>query len=160
MSSIKHHQVKRVNGQTYYIPFCEAAKKKAKKYKHNQLVRFNPVGETDIRSPEQLRTYWAACNFTAERVDDPKWDNKDKVDVNCRFECELFNYDLAIYDNQNNLVYVPFLSIALENMEHLDACNYFNEAFQVMANKIPYNGIYYVDKFIADVMASCKRSVW
>ena len=65
----KHHQVIIIDGEPYYKPFTEEAKKKAGEFKNNQLVHFNPVGETDRRSVEQLGLYFQACKFVTERVD-------------------------------------------------------------------------------------------
>lgn len=152
----KHHQVKIIGGELYYKPFSHEAIKKAELFKHNQLVHFNPVGEMDEGSVRQMGLYWQACEFTSERVDNVDWSTQTHVDFQCRMELKFFDLDFIYYDERTRQVHFKLLSISFDNLPQIKRTNYFNNAFEVMANKIPYDGFYSVDQFIIDVKNSCK----
>lgn len=150
----KHHQVVMINGKKYYEPYSEEAKKKIEEYKVNQIVHFNPVGETDWRSVRQIGLYFQACKFVSERVDLGNCSTYVKTDLFTRAECDLFDRENSIMDFQGNLLYSPLHSIAFHNMGHLKACGYFQEAYGFMAGITPGYG-FDIDKFINDVKNSC-----
>ena len=150
----KHHQVKIIDGEKYYKPYSEDAKKKIEEYKANQIVHFNPVGETDWRSVRQLGLYFQACKFVCERVDGYNFTTAEKVDVYVKAQCDLYDWGGAIKDINGNLVYAPLMSIAFHNMKHLKACGYFKDAYEVMSGVTPGYG-YNVERFIEDVKKSC-----
>lgn len=153
-----HHQVKIINGEVYYKPFSEEAKKRAELFqgKNNKLVHFKPVGEMDERSVRQLNTYWQACKFASDRVDDPRWVTQKSVDFQVRMGLKFFDYDYIFYDEVTKQVHFKLMSISFDNLPHIHACNYFQNAYEIIANKIPYEGIYTVEMLIEDVKKSCK----
>jgi hypothetical protein len=151
----KHHQVKIIDGEKYYKPYCEDAKQKIEEYKVNQIVHFNPVGETDWRSVRQLGLYFQACKFVSERADGENFTNYKKVNVFTKAQCDLYDWDSAIKNIQGDWIYAPLQSIAFHNMPHLKACGFFKEAYPVMAGVTPGYG-YDVERFIEDVKESCK----
>lgn len=151
-----HHQVQIIAGEVYYKPYSEDAKKKAAKYKHNQLIHFTPVGETDERSVSQLRLYWQAMKFASERIDDHDWSTPEHVDFQLRMALKFFDLDFIFYNEIAKQVSFKLLSISFANLPHILACNYFDNAFELLANKIPYDGLYQVDVMIQDVKNSCK----
>ncbi len=151
-----HHQVKIIDGEIYYKPFSQDAIKKAEKYKHNQLIHFTPVGETDQRSVKQLGLYWQAMKFAAERIDDPDWSTPEHVDFQIRMALKFFDLDFIFYDEVKKQVSFKLLSISFANLPHINACNYFDNAFELLANKIPYDGLYQVDVMIEDIKNSMK----
>ena len=151
----KHWQVVIYNGQKYLNPYCEDAIKKIDEYKPNQLVHFNPVGETDERSAKQIRLYWQACKFVSERVGGWNFENYKRVDTYIRSECDLYDLENAVKDVQGNFTYAPLLSISFHNMKHLKACGYFKEAYETMCNLTPGYG-FDIERFINAVKESCK----
>lgn len=152
----KHHQVKTIDGEKYYKPFSQEAIKKAESFKHNQLVHFNPVGEMDQGSVKEMGLYWQACKFTAERSDDIDWSTQTHVDFQCRMGLKFFDLDYIFYDERTKQVHFKLLSISFDNLPQIQRTGYFGEAFELMANKVPYKGFYSVDQFISDVKSSCK----
>lgn len=151
-----HHQVVVIDGEVFYRPYSEEAKKKADKYKHNQLIHFNPVGETDDRSVKQLGLYWQACKYVSNSADDVDWSTPEHVDFQVRMALKFFDMDYIFYDELKKQVHFKLLSISFENLPHILACNYFTQAYEVLANKISHNRMIMVDEFIKSVKASCK----
>jgi len=154
-TSKKHWQVFYHNGEKCLRPFCEEATSKIESYKVNQLVHGNITGERDPRSVLQLNTYWQACKFASDRIDDPDWSTKDHVDFQLRMILKFFDLDFIYYSEVSRLVSFKLLSISFANLPHIQACNYFYQAFEILANKIPHDGMYTVDLFIEDVKNSC-----
>jgi hypothetical protein len=154
----KHWQVFEHNGQKCLKPFCEESEKKIDGYKVNQVLHGNVAGETDHRSVSQLRLYWQAMKFASERIDDPDWSTKDHVDFQLRMALKFFDLDFIHYSEVSRQVSFKLLSISFANLPHILACNYFDNAFELLANKIPYDGLYQVDVMIEDIKNSCKGS--
>ena len=150
----KFWQVVILNGKKHLRPYCEEAEKKIDNYKCNQITHGNISGETDWRSAKAIRLYFQACKFVCERVDGPNFTTYKKVDVYVRAECDLYDLDNAMVDINGNYLYAPLLSIAFHNMEHIDSCSYFKDAYEVMCSLTPGYGLD-VDRFIADVKTSC-----
>jgi hypothetical protein len=152
----KHFQGKKVDGELWFRPYSENAKAKAAKYKHNQIVHFNPVGETDERSVKQLGLYWQSCKYVANNNDDPDWSTKDHVDFQVRMSLKFFDHDYIFFEEAKRRVHFKLRSISFVNLEHIDACGFFKEASEVMANKVSHDRLIPVDEFIEMVKASCK----
>lgn len=85
------------------------------------------------RSLKQLGTYWAACGFIAENSDHKQWNEKGKVDFHCRVGTHFVDPDL-ISVKKDGSVQFSYRSIAFKNLEHIDACNYFLNAYGVMVD--------------------------
>ena len=151
-----HWQKKIINGEEYAKPFSEEAKQNLSKYKQNQLMHGKMTGETDERSVRQLGLYWQACKFASERIDNPDWSTQKHVDFQLRMELKFFDLDFIFYDDVKKQVSFKLLSIAFENLSHILACNYFDRAYEVLANVIPHDGMYQVDVMIDDIKRSCK----
>lgn len=151
----KHHQIIMLDGRKVYDPYCEDAKKKIDEYKVNQIVHFNPVGQTDWRSVRQIGLYFQACKFVTDRVDHINCTSYTKTDVFTRGECDMYDDENSIKDFRGNVLYAPMLSIAFHNMKHLKATGYFKDAYGFMSGLTPGYG-FDTEKFINDVKSSCK----
>lgn len=127
---------KRENGD--FRPFTEKDKDVADGYKKFQVVEFRPVKKNiPYRSLEQLRLYWALCTTISEHmIDDSSWNTKDKVDLQCKIQLRFYDPDKTIHvlqkDGSTKINFTPF-SIAFENLNHIQACFYFDRAFDFMA---------------------------
>lgn len=152
----KHHQCIIIDGEMYYKPYSEEAKERAKKLKNNQFVHFSPVSETDQRSVSQLGLYWQACKFISERVDNIDWSTQKHVDFQIRMSLKFFDLDYIFYCEIKKQVSFKLLSISFENLPHIQACNYFNQAYEVMFNVLPTGSFNNVDEMIEAIKASCK----
>ncbi|MDA3900040.1 MAG: hypothetical protein PF637_05920 [Spirochaetes bacterium] len=90
------------------------------------------------RSYEQLGLYWASCKMVADNTEDNNWITPVKVDLQCKIGARLVEGWL-FYQNEKtgeqSLQLIPG-SISFKNLKHLDACDYFTQAFQMMAEKL------------------------
>lgn len=104
-------------------------------YHVNQILSIKVDDLTPVkkRSLLQLRQYWKACTVTALNTDDSNWNTKEKVDLQCRIKLDFKDFDVSI-DLGSGVIYTPYRSIAMKNLKHMDACNYINNAFEVMAD--------------------------
>jgi len=103
-----------------------------------QTVKAKIYGLKKPRSVKQLNTYWSVCALVAEMLSDHKnqftaddIDFKAKIRV-AKSEPRLMKRFQVI----NGVSYVEPISIAFANLSHLDACNYFDKAFKVMAQAL------------------------
>ncbi len=90
------------------------------------------------RSHTQLGLYWACCGFVADNTDDKNWNSKQKVSDQCLIAARMVE-EYMYYKNPKTGVeslHLRLKSIAFRNLAHWDACGYFTEAFQIMADKI------------------------
>lgn len=136
---IHHH------GIDCLVPFEPAAEKRLADLKINEPASGNISGVRNPRSLDQLRLYWGACKVTADNTDDKHWNSKDKVDWQCRNYLKFYDYDNTYVNGQT--VNFRVRSISFETLAHAEACDYFNEAFRVMAD---YLGVD-TETFIAEV---------
>ena len=104
-------------------------------YRQNQVVRVKVYGTTKERSLQQLRLYFACCNKVAENMDDPQWNTKDKVDFSCRVGLHFVDPKVTAVAPDGTVTF-KYRSISFKNLKHIEACNYFDRAFEFMAKKI------------------------
>lgn len=117
----------------FFLPFNDIDRENSKAYKLFQVVRCLVYGVKKVRSLKQLNLYWAACGFIGENSDHKQWNTKYKVDFQCRVGAHLVNKDLVVVKPDGECVFA-YLSIAMKNMEHIEACNYFNQAYGIMVD--------------------------
>jgi len=110
-----------------------------KDYKPYQPLRAKITaikGAEKLRSLSQLKLYWATCKFTADNIpEDPKyryWKNKDSVDFQVRVALDFRDTSTLAVRPDGEVVF-QYKSIALANLKHLSACDYFTRAFELMA---------------------------
>jgi hypothetical protein len=104
------------------------------KFCRNQMVKqtITPIGAQKQRSVAQLNLYWACCKEVADNTDDQKWNTKEKVDFQCRVILD-FRDKSYIAVRPDGTVQFKYRSISFKNLKHMEACNYFTRAFDVMA---------------------------
>ena len=120
------------NFGTFLLPFGDEAKEKIKDFKPNQLVTDRITGTRKERSIRQLGTYWACCTLVAENSDNPQWNTKEKVDFGCRVSIHFVDPNLRAVRSDGTIV-EHYMSISFANLKHMEACRYFDRAFDVMA---------------------------
>jgi len=116
-------------------PFSEEDQEKLRGYKDNQVVRAKVQGAKKPRSYQQLKLFWACCRSVADNVDDPHWNTKDKVAFQIKVALQFVDMAQTIVDSKGN-IHVHYRSIAFKNLPHMDACNFFDRAFDIMARKL------------------------
>jgi hypothetical protein len=104
-------------------------------YKENQIVRVKMSGIQKPRSYEQLKLYWQLCKVVTENTDDPAWSTPEKVSFQIKVALQFCDLSQTIVDAKGT-VHFSWRSISFPNLKHMEACNYFDRAFEVMAKKL------------------------
>lgn len=116
-------------------PFSEEDLEQLKDYCPNQLLRVSVKGTRKVRSLKQLRKYFVCCKKVADNTEDQKWNTKDKVDFSCRVALHFIDPKVTAV-SPDGYVQFKYRSISFKNLKHIEACDYFNRAFEIMAIKI------------------------
>ena len=80
------------------------------------------------------------CTKVADNTEDPQWNDKDKTDFQCRVALHFVDPKFTAV-TPAGVVTFKYRSISFTNLKHMEACNYFDRAFEVMALKIGKTGI-------------------
>ena len=107
----------------------ESDSEKLKEFHPNQILRAKIYGIKKPRSVIQLNLYWACCQSVADNLDGV---TKEEVDFDVRVALR-FIKRLKV---SAGITYVEPMSISFANLPHIEACNYFDRAFPVMAKMI------------------------
>lgn len=118
-----------INGS--YVPYSEVDKDITAEYKPNQIVKLKITGVQKPRSIKQLGTYFAGCRLLSENTEDQKWNTYQKVDYQLRNRLQFYDHDMTLVINGN--VQFKIRSISFKNLKHIEANNYFDRAFDMMA---------------------------
>ena len=131
----------------YYLPHGEEAQEKSKVHKLFQILKAKFWGIKKPRSVAQLNTYFACCNTVAELLSDHENIlSKDDVDFDTKTRVAKNNPSMIKrFKVIGGITYIEPISISFENLKHLEACNFFDAAFQVMATAVRLE----VDELIA-----------
>jgi hypothetical protein len=92
-------------------------------------VEIRKITSKKERSYEQLKLYWAACRYTAHNTENPDWNDYRKVDEQCKLACGMIDFRIM----QGDIVHYKTKSISFCELDHLEATEYFNTAFEFMA---------------------------
>lgn len=117
----------------FFMPHSDDDREKCKVYKLFQVVRSCIHGIKKPRSLVQLKTYWGVCGFIADNTEHKRWNTKDKVDFQCRVATHFVDPDLVVV-KPNGEVAFHYRSIAFKNLSHIEACNYFQMAYDALAD--------------------------
>ncbi len=101
-------------------------------YHKNQLIRIKTYGVQKERSYQQLKLFWACCRKVAENTEATNWNTKEKAAESVKLNLH-FSKGYVVY---NGAVQVITRSISYKNLRHMEACNFFDRAFPVMAKVI------------------------
>ena len=99
-------------------------------YGDYQVMRAKVSGHKKQRSLQQLRLYWACCQTVAENSE--AWKTKEAVDFNIRVALD-FRDPARVAVRPDGTVQFYYRSIAFKNLRHMEACRYFDRAFEAMA---------------------------
>ena len=101
-------------------------------FSNNQVVRVKVYGTNKQRSVKQLGLYWACCRLMADNINNQHFNNKDKVNNQIRVALEFIDLNKSIVDKRGTF-HPHYRSISFKSLKHLEACNYFDRAFELMA---------------------------
>lgn len=128
----------------YLMPSSPEGAEALKDYKTHQPLRnrITTIKGQKLRSLTQMNLYWAACTLVADNINDadPKykrWNTKDAVDFKMRVALDFTDKKLLAVKPDGEVVF-KYLSIAIRNLKHIAACNYFTQAFDLMAHLLRY----------------------
>lgn len=96
------------------------------------------ITDTRLRSNEQLNLYFSCCKLVSDNTDDINWNTKNKTDEQVRIVCKFYEYYIYYYNEKtgNQTLHIKTRSISFANLKHIEACGYFSDAFDVLAQKI------------------------
>lgn len=150
-------------GSNLIMPTDERGLKFLNRCNNGEIINIDTrkVDSSLKRSYEQLSLYWAACLLTAlntpyEHNDQYSWNTKEKVDMQCKIKSGLIEGYLSYKDeNGNDTLQLILGSVSFDNLKHLDACCYFDNAFAVMAEHLQID----VDTLIKETKKAMKGSI-
>ena len=116
-------------------PFSQEDLDELREYKPNQVVKVKITGCKKQRSYRQLKAYWAACKTVADNNESPGWRTKEQVDFQVRVALRFYDPELIIAKPDGSIAF-HYRSIAYKNLRHIEACGYFDRAFEAMAKKL------------------------
>ena len=100
-----------------------------KNFLPNQILRAKLTGVKKPRSLRQLGLYWACCRAVARNME-----GKTEEDIDFDVKMELKH--IKAFRIVKGVTIVEVDSISFVNLPHLEACNFFDRAFPVMAKMI------------------------
>ena len=112
-----------------FEPFSPEAMEESKGFHRNQVVRAKITGVKKPRSYQQLKLYWACCRTVANNREDVSPEDVD-------FEVKVNLKHIKAFRIVNGATMIEVDSISYDRLEHLEACNFFDRAFPVMARMI------------------------
>lgn len=115
-----------------YYPFSQEDLDKTREFKNNQVVQADVTGVKKPRSLAQIRGYFASCQTVANNTLRTDWGTKTLVDFQCRTLLDFFDPELLII-RPNGDRFRQYRSISYENLPHIEACNYFDGAYPILA---------------------------
>ena len=98
-------------------------------YGVNQVVRAQLTGYKRPRSYQQLKLYWACCRVVADNLE-----GRSKEDID--FDVKVALRHIKAFRIVNGVTMVEVGSISFSELQHIEACNFFDRAFPVMAKMI------------------------
>ncbi|GAG09454.1 unnamed protein product [marine sediment metagenome] len=126
------------------FPFSKEDADDIGEFKDNQILNAKISGVTKERSYQQLKLFMQACRAVARNTEDPNWNHFEKVKMQCKVALGLYETDkdgnkicIVLPDSSSNdeyLVIFKYRSIGYDTLKHLEACDFFNEAFDLMAD--------------------------
>jgi len=114
------------------VPFSDEDKELFSEYKENQVLKSKINGVKKQRSYLQLKMFWALCKKVAGNTDDKSWNSPKKVALQIKIDLRYYDNDLIIVKPDGE-VYMPLRSISYKDLPHMEACNFFDRAWVVMA---------------------------
>lgn len=116
---------------SYMVPFDPDSLKRIRQFPEMKPIEFTTSDKGKPRSLQQLRLYWACCSTVAENLEPGT--TKEDVDFEVKMFLRHFKHIRTMPDGT---VCVEVDSISYDRLDHLEACNFFDRAFPVLANMI------------------------
>jgi len=126
------------NFGTYFIPYGDEAEEKSNGYKLHQILRAKLWGILKPRSVKQLNTYWSCCGLVAILLSDHNNIlSKDDIDFEVKIRAGKKKPALIKrFKSVDGITYISYISIAFDNMKHLEACKFFDVGMPILAGMV------------------------
>jgi len=85
------------------------------------------------RSYQQLKLWWACCRTVADNTDDPNWNTPEKVSEQIKLALRFIRSYMVAPDGT---VHIVTRSVSFGELGHMEACNFFDQSWPIMAEKI------------------------
>lgn len=107
-------------------------------FKLFQPLKARLFGGIKPRSLKQLAAYWTACKYISGQISNERkqYDKEGKhVDFMTKIAVAKQSPQIVKYFHaKDGVIYMQTISISYKNMKHLEACDYFNLAFPILAD--------------------------
>ncbi len=124
-----------INSDGTLKPYALEDREALSDFMPNQIVRAKITGATKARSYPQLKLYFVICKIVADNLDDPEWSDKNKVSFQVKVALRFYDRDKSIVDEYGTR-HIVWRSVSYKNLKHLEACNYFNKAYDFLSDKL------------------------
>ena len=98
----------------------------------HKLLRAKITGALKPRSYDQLKLFWSACRTVSENKDDENFATENLVAEWVKVKLKFIDYWMVI----DGSVHIKTRSISYKELPHMEACNFFDRAFDVLAKSI------------------------
>lgn len=122
-----------------FTPFTLADQEAAREYTDNQTVKAKLTAAQKPRSLKQLRTYWKLCKIWSDNSTRVEYANEKLVDWRIRNALQFYDTSFIFVNIKTGQVNFKVRSISFKNLKHMEACNFFDQAFDLIskAMKVP-----------------------
>ena len=110
-------------------PFAEADEEALKSFRQYQPIRAKLYGVEKPRSYQQLKTYWCGCDVVSDNLEGM---TKEDVDFDVKVKLK----HIKRFKVVDGITIIEVDSISYDRLEHIEACNFFDRAFPVLAGMI------------------------
>ncbi len=108
---------------------------KLSEYHDNQILRCKIYGVRKQRSYQQLKMFWSCCRTVADNTDNQFWNTPQKVAFQIKVGLHFVDPSVTSVRPDGGVQFL-YRSISFKNLSHMDACGFFDRAFDLMANKL------------------------
>ena len=135
----------------HYIPYGDEALEKSKEHTVYQILESKITGTKKERSIIQLNLYWKSCDTVAELLSDH---NNQFIKEEIDFEVKIrvgkkHTWMMKRLKSVGGIVYIEPISIAIQNLGHLEANRFFDKGFKELADMVEMT----VDELVAQAKA-------
>lgn len=123
-----------INEDYIPVPYSEEDLQVMKNFKINQIVRIKVSGTKKERSIPQLGLLFACMKVLADQNVDVEWNTVPKIQFQIKVRLKFVDMEKSVFIN--NVMHFHYRSFSFAELEHMEACDIFTGAFDLMADKL------------------------